>query len=171
MKYLSLLSLLVLLVGCSTLSEQHQSAVIDQTPTPINETRPNDTIPVLNAPGENLLFAFDSFQLSPEQFIVLRRWADYINQANIAHISIHGHADETGSADYNYTLSQKRAETVQHQLQKLLNRAVTIKLYAHGEEQPITGNDTEQQRQQNRRVEFETSSDQLSNHPSGSTNR
>ncbi len=66
---------------------------------------------------------------------------------------IEGHTDSTGSAEYNMTLSQARAETLKNALVRdygIAENRLTAKGF--GEQVPIATNETEQGRRENRRV-------------------
>ena len=70
-------------------------------------------------------------------------------------IQVTGHTDSTGSLDYNYGLSDRRARSVGNYLAARgidQNRIITQGV---GPDQPIASNDTESGRAQNRRVELE----------------
>ena len=69
-------------------------------------------------------------------------------------IEIFGYTDNTGKADYNLTLSQKRAESVKAYL--ILKGLMTnrFKTSGFGIADPIATNDTKEGQSQNRRVEF-----------------
>jgi outer membrane protein OmpA-like peptidoglycan-associated protein len=69
-------------------------------------------------------------------------------------IEIYGYTDNTGSAAFNLTLSEKRAETVKNHLIAKGLVASRFKTTGLGIEQPIATNDTPEGRSQNRRVEF-----------------
>lgn len=69
-------------------------------------------------------------------------------------IIIEGHTDNVGSDNYNLRLSKKRAEWMK---KELLNYGVDkkdIEIQAKGEQYPISTNDTEEGKQQNRRVKI-----------------
>lgn len=79
--------------------------------------------------------------------------------ANIA-VEVQGNTDTVGSAEYNLTLSQKRANSA---LEYLIAKGVDASLLspvANGYDKPAAGNETESQRRQNRRVEFVIKADQ-----------
>jgi outer membrane protein OmpA-like peptidoglycan-associated protein len=65
-----------------------------------------------------------------------------------------GHTDANGSDDYNQKLSERRANAVINFLSA--NKINTSRLAAKGmgETDPVAGNDTEEGKAQNRRVEF-----------------
>lgn len=69
-------------------------------------------------------------------------------------IEIYGYTDITGSPEFNLTLSQKRAESVQNYLASKGLVASRFKTSGLGIAEPIATNDTPEGRSQNRRVEF-----------------
>jgi outer membrane protein OmpA-like peptidoglycan-associated protein len=69
-------------------------------------------------------------------------------------IEIFGYTDSTGKADYNLTLSQKRAESVKIYLISKGLVASRFKTSGFGIADPIASNDTKEGQSQNRRVEF-----------------
>lgn len=78
------------------------------------------------------------------------------NQANLE-VEITGHTDDVGNDGYNLTLSQQRAEAVR---QYLIGKGVAperMVAIGMGETQPVAGNDSEEGRVANRRVEFKVS--------------
>lgn len=69
-------------------------------------------------------------------------------------ISVEGHADARGRAEYNVRLSLQRAETVRDELANGGLDRERMRVVGHGESQPIADNETEDGRAQNRRVEI-----------------
>ena len=69
-------------------------------------------------------------------------------------LEIGGHTDSQGREQMNLNLSQARANAVLFELQRrrILTKNMVAKGY--GETRPIASNDTEQGREQNRRIEF-----------------
>ena len=77
-----------------------------------------------------------------------------LNEYPDSRIVVSGHTDSTGSADYNQTLSQQRADAVANYL---ISRGVApsrITAFGAGETQPVASNETDSGRSQNRRVEI-----------------
>ena len=71
-------------------------------------------------------------------------------------IVLSGHADSTGTEEYNNTLSLKRANAVKGYLMKNSNISPErIAVGAYGESMPIASNDTKEERALNRRVEID----------------
>jgi outer membrane protein OmpA-like peptidoglycan-associated protein len=73
-------------------------------------------------------------------------------------ITINGHTDDEGDAEYNRKLSLDRARAVG---KYMLKRGVAkrVKVVGHGENHPVASNDTEEGKAQNRRIEFKVFTD------------
>ena len=69
-------------------------------------------------------------------------------------VEIIGHTDNTGSRNWNMELSLKRAESVKEWFVSNGISASRITTVGAGPDQPVTTNDTEEGRFQNRRIEF-----------------
>ncbi len=71
-------------------------------------------------------------------------------------VEIHGHTDNQGSANANMSLSESRAFTVKRWLEKqspVNFPSGRVRVFAHGQQNPVAPNDTPAGRAQNRRVE------------------
>jgi OmpA-OmpF porin, OOP family len=101
----------------------------------------------------DVLFEFDSDELTPGGMQRLARLAEVL-QASPAHsVLIEGHTDSVGDPDYNLGLSERRANAVQDFLIMQGVEPTRIVAHGYGQEFPLAPNDTEAGRQQNRRVE------------------
>jgi len=68
-------------------------------------------------------------------------------------VTIEGHTDSRGSAEYNRNLSQQRADAIAGILKDRFGvPAARVTAIAYGESRPIDTNDTAEGRQRNRRV-------------------
>lgn len=101
---------------------------------------------------DRVLFAVDKSELNPEANAVLSRLATTLLKVGIHGAGVVGHTDSTGSDDYNLVLSQRRAAAVKAGLVAVGMDPAEIRDQGVGETQPIASNDTEEGRQQNRRV-------------------
>ena len=69
-------------------------------------------------------------------------------------IELSGHTDNTGEPDFNQQLSEQRAQKVKSYLvDKGINES-RLTAIGFGSTRPISSNDTEEGREQNRRTEF-----------------
>jgi outer membrane protein OmpA-like peptidoglycan-associated protein len=102
---------------------------------------------------QDILFAVDSTHITPSLRSDLSVLAqNLINYPNST-IQIIGHTDNTGSADYNQSLSADRALAVSSILQQNGVPQFRIQSTGRGESQPIASNLTPEGRAQNRRVD------------------
>lgn len=103
---------------------------------------------------KNIFFDFDKATLRPESFNELDRLVQLLTENPTIKVEISAHTDSKGSDDYNMKLSQRRAESV---VNYLISKGITsdrLVAKGYGETKPIDTNDTEEGRQNNRRVEF-----------------
>jgi outer membrane protein OmpA-like peptidoglycan-associated protein len=98
-------------------------------------------------------FKTNKYALSDDEKSKLMDFANKLKTDNRnVYIEIQGHTDSTGTADYNQTLGEERAEAVRLFLNEqgvALNRMNTI---SYGETAPVADNKSKAGRAQNRRV-------------------
>ncbi len=111
----------------------------------------------------NIFFDFDKATLRPESFAELDRLLPLLRRFPNMKIEIAGHTDSRGSDEYNIRLSQARAGAVRMYLVKNDVEPARIVAVGYGESVPVGTNETDEGRQQNRRVEFKV----LENQPAG----
>ncbi len=80
--------------------------------------------------------------------------ADILRKCGEIQIEIGGHTDSQGREEMNEELSQKRANAVLDALRARRVLTSSFTATGYGEAQPIAGNDTEEGREANRRIEF-----------------
>lgn len=102
----------------------------------------------------NIFFDFDKAILKPESDPELNRIVSLMNERPTMTVEIAGHTDATGPANYNMTLSERRARAVSGFLTRKGIAADRIVTVYFGETKPIETNNTREGRQKNRRVEF-----------------
>lgn len=107
----------------------------------------------LSIPG-NITFPNDSAAIVTGFYAVLEDVAKVLNRYDKTKLSIEGHTDSVGDADYNQQLSMQRANSVANYLQGTNVAANRLQTLGMGESRPIATNDTAQGRQENRRVEL-----------------
>ncbi|MEN8258096.1 MAG: OmpA family protein [Thermodesulfobacteriota bacterium] len=115
----------------------------------------NRGCPVMEEISVNLHVQFDHNKatIRPMYNSNLQEVGDFFKKAPNATAVIEGHTDSTGSAGYNQSLSQQRAEAVR--LYLIENYGISperLTAKGFGEEKPIASNVTESGRQTNRRV-------------------
>lgn len=103
---------------------------------------------------KKVLFEFDQYQLTQEAKAEVRSVYEYLNKQPAYHITVHGHTDNVGTARYNQILSERRSQAVARELRRLGLPEKRISWSGKGGQFPVATNDTEDGRQQNRRVSF-----------------
>jgi outer membrane protein OmpA-like peptidoglycan-associated protein len=103
---------------------------------------------------DDVLFAFDRADLQPGAQRMLDRVAELLKQHPDRDVSIEGHTDSVGSANYNQQLSEARAAAVREYLLRRGVAAERLSAVGYGKTRPIVPNDSPSARQQNRRVEI-----------------
>jgi OmpA-OmpF porin, OOP family len=101
---------------------------------------------------DRLLFETGKSTLQAPSEEQLKNAAEIMKAYPQVEIKVGGYTDNTGDAEANKALSQKRAESV---MQELIAKGIDAKRMSaegFGNEFPLASNDTEEGRQQNRRV-------------------
>ena len=101
-----------------------------------------------------LLFDFGKSNLKEANKSDLRKFAETLKEYPETNLLVVGHTDNVGSNSFNQTLSKKRAAAVSNFLASLGVYNSRLETMGKGESQPITSNETEESRSQNRRVEI-----------------
>jgi OmpA-OmpF porin, OOP family len=102
----------------------------------------------------NVFFDFDKFSLRPESFVELDRVIGFLKEYPKVEIEMSAHTDSRGADEYNYSLSDNRANAVKEYILSKGIAAARIISQGYGETKPIDSNETDEGRQMNRRVEF-----------------
>lgn len=141
------------IVGSAAPSEPPPVAEPAPEPEPPKRVEVRDNKVVIN---EKIQFEKASDRIMEVSHDLLNEVAQVIkDNPQIKHIEVQGHASSEGSDKYNLTLSDKRAKSVRKYLVTkggVGDKVLTAKGY--GEKAPIADNETEEGREQNRRVEF-----------------
>lgn len=109
--------------------------------------------------ASDVLFNFDSAQLSAKAEANLKDIATIINEIPGGVVKVVGHTDAKGTDQYNLKLSKSRAQSVAEFLVKQGVDRTRLSPEGRGEKDPIAknemnGKDNPDGRQKNRRVEF-----------------
>ncbi len=101
-----------------------------------------------------VLFTVDGTEIRPEYYNVMEIVFGIMRDHPELRVEIQGFTDNTGSADYNLELSERRAQSAKNYLvNKGINPARII-TRGFGQDNPRANNQTDRGRQENRRVEF-----------------
>jgi len=103
---------------------------------------------------KNIFFDTDSYKLKPDSYVELENLYRFLKNNPQIKIEISGHTDNTGSETHNKTLSENRAKSVYNYL---INNGIEksrLTFKGYGSSNPVNTNNTEKERQNNRRTEF-----------------
>lgn len=99
-------------------------------------------------------FGFDSSAIPADQKGDIRVAADFLKEYPQLDVTIEGHTDSTGPADYNQWLSEQRAKAVGDSLVTEFGiEQSRVNTVGYGETKPRVPNDTRENRAMNRRIE------------------
>ena len=104
-------------------------------------------------PG-NITFNTASASISNDFYPVLDDVALILNKYPKTTLVVEGHTDNVGAASYNQQLSELRAQSVSQYLRQAQIDPRRLQIIGYGETSPIADNDSEINRQKNRRVEL-----------------
>jgi len=153
--------------GCPKPKDTDNDGIIDDLDACINDPGPPNDDPKKNGCPKAIVVAgevkilerieFDNNKatLRPQSESVLRAVADTLTQhKEIKLIQVQGHTDNRGARNYNQALSEKRATAVKQWLINAGIEASRLQSKGFGQEKPIDTNETDEGRQNNRRVQF-----------------
>jgi peptidoglycan-associated lipoprotein len=109
-----------------------------------------------NAALQPIYFEFDQYVVSDAEKEKVKRAAKFVIAAGetIKGVLLEGHADDRGSADYNFVLGQKRADSVLDALAAVGIARDKLSTTSYGEEFPVVVGASNESWALNRRVEF-----------------
>ena len=105
----------------------------------------------------NITFETDGDTLSPDFLDVMHSVYLVLDEYDKTIIEVMGHTDSTGSPGYNQALSERRADAVGEHLESKGINPLRVLTEGFGEQYPISTNETEAGRRENRRVELRLS--------------
>jgi peptidoglycan-associated lipoprotein len=145
------------------------SASAPSAPTPVPEPPPVPMEPAVtadplassaideinrNSPLKPAFFAFDSDELDDTARAALNEDAQVLKQYGTWVVTIEGHTDERGSAEYNLALGERRALAAKNYLVSLGIAADRLRIVSYGKEFPFDPGRDEQAWKENRRAHF-----------------
>jgi peptidoglycan-associated lipoprotein len=125
------------------------------TPSNTGEDRRTALLRAFNAP---ILFGFDQYDLTTESRSSLDSKLELLRSTPAMRVRIEGHADETGSDEYNLALGQRRAAAARRYLMDHGIDGSRLEIISFGEQQPSCRDSSDGCYTQNRRDEFRITS-------------
>jgi peptidoglycan-associated lipoprotein len=178
---LAALSMMALVSGCCSTPVKTAEPVVvppppvvKAAPAPVVEPAPAPApapAPVVEAPKQveaapapapapakvalaPIYFNYDKSDLSQNARNTLSQNANALKSSPNTNVSIEGHCDERGSAEYNLALGERRAKAAQQYLVTLGVQPDRLSTVSYGEEKPAAAGHNEAAWAKNRRVEF-----------------
>jgi outer membrane protein OmpA-like peptidoglycan-associated protein len=110
---------------------------------------------------DNIYFDVGSANIKRESYGILDNVVTALEANPDVHVRIAGHTDSDGSASYNQTLSEQRAQSVMDYLVEHGISARRLSTVGYGESRPAVPNDSPANKARNRRIEFEITSSRM----------
>ena len=107
----------------------------------------------------DVLFDFNKAELKSNAYPNITKLAQFLQENPDRKVIVEGYTDSVGSANYNQTLSERRANSVRMALVRAGVDPARIVSQGYGKEYPIADNSSNSGRAQNRRVEVTISND------------
>nr|WP_321404088.1 peptidoglycan-associated lipoprotein Pal [uncultured Desulfobacter sp.] len=104
--------------------------------------------------NQNILFDYDSSELTDQAKELLREKAAWLQANPSDTVMIEGHCDERGTTVYNLALGERRAKAARNYLVDLGISASRLGTVSYGEEKPLDPAPTEAAYHINRRAQF-----------------
>lgn len=107
----------------------------------------------------DVLFATNKADLKSSGLVDINKLAQFLQENSDRKVIIEGYTDSTGAENYNQSLSERRATSVQVALIKMGVDPARIVTQGYGKEYPVAENSSVSGRAMNRRVEVTISND------------
>jgi peptidoglycan-associated lipoprotein len=106
------------------------------------------------SPLQPVFYVLDDAELSAEMQATLQKNAEILKKYPSWVVTVEGHCDERGTAEYNLTLGDRRAQSARAYLISLGIPAERLKTVSYGKEFPFDPGATEEAYAKNRRAHF-----------------
>ena len=107
----------------------------------------------------DVLFDYNKAELKPTAQGDIGKLAGFLQENPDRKVIVEGYTDSTGSASYNQSLSERRADSVRMALVRMGVDPARIVTMGYGKEYPVADNSSNSGRAMNRRVEVTISND------------
>lgn len=114
----------------------------------------SDPATLEGGPLEDVHFDYDQATLGDRARATLEKHALWLQNHRSARVTVEGHCDERGTAEYNLALGDQRARAAQEYLVSLGVAADRLKTVSYGKERPLDAGADESSHARNRRAHF-----------------
>ncbi len=101
-----------------------------------------------------MFFDYDKSEIRDDAKAPLQRAAEYLKRWPSTRVSVEGHCDARGTAEYNLALGERRAQALKDYLVGLGVSADRLQQVSKGKESPVCSEDNEACFSRNRRGAF-----------------
>jgi len=140
--------------GGTTEANVRVTVRVPEVPSAPADNSDMGTDAMFHAKVADIFFGYDSFDLTPEADTSITSAAAYLNAHPAIKILIGGYCDDRGSAEYNITLGENRANAAKTALVSAGVAGNRIRVVSYGKEKQFCSEQTESCWQQNRRDQF-----------------
>ena len=127
---------------------------VPTAPGDANENGDMGSDAIFHSKVQDIFFGYDSFDLSPEAATNITAAASFLSAHPAIKVLIGGYCDDRGSAEYNITLGENRANAAKQALVSAGIPASRIRVVSYGKEKQFCTEENESCWQQNRRDQF-----------------
>lgn len=106
------------------------------------------------SPLQPVFYGYDSSDVAGDMQAALTKNAEILRQYPSWVVTVEGHCDDRGTAEYNLTLAERRAQSARAYLISLGIPAERLKTVSYGKEFPFDPGTTEEAYAKNRRAHF-----------------
>jgi peptidoglycan-associated lipoprotein len=114
----------------------------------------SDPATLEGGPLEDVYFDYDQATLGDQARAALEKHALWLQNHRSAQVTVEGHCDERGTAEYNLALGDQRARAAREYLVSLGVAADRLKTVSYGKERPLDTGTGEASFARNRRAHF-----------------
>ena len=140
--------------GGTTEANVRVTVRVATVPTTTETTTDTSSESAFHAAVKDLFFDYDSYDIRPADESSVTAAASYLNAHQDMKILIAGYCDDRGSAEYNITLGENRANAAKQALVAAGVNTNRIRVVSYGKERQFCTEENEACWQQNRRAQF-----------------
>jgi len=140
--------------GGTTEANVRVTVRVPEAPTMGNETNTGGEDAAFHAAVKDLFFDYDSYDIRPSDESSVTAAASYLAAHPDIKVLIAGYCDDRGSAEYNITLGENRANAAKQALVAAGVNTNRIRVVSYGKERQFCTEENESCWQQNRRAQF-----------------
>lgn len=127
-------------------------ATVPNTGSNINESDISDS--AFHGAVKDIFYDYDSYDIRPADEASVTAAATYLNAHADIKVLIAGYCDDRGSAEYNITLGENRANAAKQALVAAGVNAARVRVVSYGKERQFCTEENDACWQQNRRAQF-----------------